>query len=188
MAENRSRLIVRRFIICFLLTVAAVFAVSEIAFLFQQDRVARQPQTLTIVIPSGTAQRISEGRAVPTIPSEMAFLIGDTLIIQNNDLVDHQLGPIWVPPGSSGSLVLDEVDNFAYACSFQPSRYLGLNVRQPITLMTRLTALALATPPTTLVVFFYSLVAKPIPTIPSGSQSPSRRISEQEADSKSPGT
>jgi hypothetical protein len=137
------------------------FCASEVAYRFQRDRIARQPETIELVIPLGTADRVAAGDPVPTIPDEMDFLLGDTLLVINQDQVDHQLGPIWVPPGSSAQLSLDEPEKYSYSCSFQPSRFLGINVRPPTTLLTRLTGLALAVPPTTMVFFLYGFLVFP---------------------------
>ncbi len=155
-------LVLRRLAFCFLAALFLVAAISELAFLFQQDRVARDPQTIELVIPAGTGERIAAGETVTGIPDELAFLIGDVLVVSNQDAVDHQLGPVWVPPGSRARLVLDEVDTAAYACSFQPSRYLGITVREPIGWVTRLTALALAVPPTAMLFLVYSLNLFPL--------------------------
>ena len=154
--------IARRLVICSLIALVFVFAISEIAFRFQRDRVPRDPQTVNLVIPSGTADRIAAGEPVPSIPDEFKFLVGDILTVENQDEIDHQLGPVWVPPGTSASLVLEEVNNFAYACSFKPSRYLGIYVRQATTLATRFTALILAVPPTAMILLVYSLLIYPL--------------------------
>jgi hypothetical protein len=53
-------------------------------------------------------------------------------------------------------MVMEQADKYAYSCSFQPSRYLGLDVRQATTLSTRLTGLIVATPATVAFLFIYS--------------------------------
>lgn len=152
----------RRLGISFFIALTFGVVISEVAFLFQKDRVARPPQTIELVIPAGTAAEVAAGKPVPSIPEAMDFLIGDTLQVVNQDEVDHQLGPVWVPPGTSASLRLEQADKFAYACSFKPTRYLGVNVRQPTTLSTRLTGLGLVVPPTTMVLLVYSLLLYPL--------------------------
>ena len=96
----------------------------------------RAPQRIELVIPAGTADQIASGQAVPSIPTDMVFVVGDTLVVKNEDTASHQLGPIWVPPGTSASLNLDTANRYSYACSFQPSRYLGLDVRSRVTCST----------------------------------------------------
>jgi hypothetical protein len=162
--SNRQlfRLAARRLVILFVISVAVVWAVSESAFLLQKETFDRPSKVIELVIPEGTAERISAGQPVPSIPEEMVFVVGDTLVVHNKDLSDHQLGPLWVPAGTSASLNLNQASKLAYACTFQTSRYLGLDVRKPTNWQTRLTALLLAAPATTLFIFVYSLVLRPI--------------------------
>jgi hypothetical protein len=148
--------------IVFLISLAFVVAFNEITFLMQKDKDDRAPQTFTIVIPAGTAERIEAGEDIPSIPSEMVFVLGDTLEVINEDSVSHQLGPIWVPAGTSSKLVMEVAENLAYSCSFQTSRYLGLDVRQPTTFGTRLIAVGLAAPTMTALLFIYSILVFPL--------------------------
>ncbi|MGB7094677.1 MAG: hypothetical protein WBD62_08530, partial [Anaerolineales bacterium] len=106
--------------------------------------------------------KVAAGEPVPAIPDEMTFVLGDTLIVKNDDVVDHQLGPLWIPPKTKASLVLDAAQRYAYSCSFQTTRYLGLNVKQATTWQTRLVALGFSVPATTMFFFIYSLVLWPI--------------------------
>jgi hypothetical protein len=161
LAKSDLRIILTRLGISFVAALVLVLTITELAYLFQDDRADRTPQTIELVIPPGTADRIAAGSESPTLPDEMNFLVGDVLLVVNQDEVDHQLGPVWVPPGTSASLALDQADNYAYSCSFQVSRYLDLNVRLPTTLKTRLTGLSLAVPPTTMMFLVYSFVIFP---------------------------
>jgi hypothetical protein len=146
------------------LAVSLVFAAAfnEFAYLLQKDRNDRAPMTITLVIPVGTAERVAAGEAVPEIPPEMVFVLGDTLEVKNEDTVSHQLGPVWVPAGATGSLVMKEATSATYQCSFQTSRYLGVDVRQPTTWGTRLTGLMLATPTVAVLLYLYSLLVFPV--------------------------
>lgn len=152
----------KRLAFLFVISLAAVWLISEGAFLLFKENTDRAPETIELVIPQGTAERVAAGQASPAIPEEMTFVLGDTLMVKNNDSTDHQLGPLWVPSGSSASIKLEQADKFAYSCSFQPSSYLGLNVVKPTTWVTRLTALGLATPPTTVFLFVYSILIWPL--------------------------
>lgn len=152
----------KRLIITLLISLALVWAGSEVAFYFLKENTDRLPEQIELVIPPGTADKVAAGEPVPSIPDEMTFVLGDTLIVKNEDSVDHQLGPLWIPPHSKASLVLDAADRYAYSCSFQSSRYLGLNVKQPTTWQTRLVALGFSVPATTAFFFIYSLALWPI--------------------------
>ena len=178
------RLGAKRLLILFIISLAVVWAVSELAFAIQKEQYDRPPEQVELLIPAGTSQRVEAGEPAPAIPEEMVFVLGDTLLVTNQDVVDHQLGPVWVPSGAQASLVLEEPGKFAYSCSFQPGRYLGLDVRKPTTWGTRLTALGLATPALAFFLFVYSLILRPVhvnsednevqkPTI----DDPSRKIS-----------
>jgi len=118
----------------------------------------RAPQRVELVIPAGTAQEIAQGKAPPDIPKEMTFVVGDTLVVVNQDSADHQLGPLWIPAGTSASLDLDSKQNYAMECSFQPTRIFGIDVREPVTLATRLTGIFFAGLPLSALFAVYSLV------------------------------
>lgn len=151
-----------RLIIVLFISLALVWIGSEVAFYFLRENTDRLPEQIELVIPPGTAEKVAAGESIPSIPDEMTFVLGDTLIVKNEDSVNHELGPLWIPPRSKASLVLDAADRYAYSCSFQTSRYLGLNVRQPTTWKTRLLAIGFTVPATTAFFFIYSLALWPI--------------------------
>jgi hypothetical protein len=144
--------------------ISLVFAAAfnEATYLLQKAPTDRGPRTIQIVIPAGTAERIQLGDASPLLPEEMVFVIGDILEVINKDSVSHQLGPIWVPAGATGSLVMSQVERVRYSCSFQSQKYLGIDIRTPVTITTRLTALALTVPTLGALLFLYSLAAYPV--------------------------
>lgn len=151
-----------RLILIFIVCLVGVALFNEIVFRLQREEHDRSPQTIQLVIPPGAAQQVAAGEPVTEIPEEMVFVVGDVLEVVNQDTVDHQLGPIWVPAGSTGRLNMDKADNLAYSCSFQETRYLGLDVREPTTLSTRLLGLSIAAPTMTALIFIYSLAAWPV--------------------------
>jgi hypothetical protein len=153
------------------IALAFALAFNEISYFIQKDRNDRAPKTIQLIIPAGTAARVEQGEAVPSIPSEMSFVTGDVLEVVNQDSVPHQLGPVWVPPGTTGKLAMEKAANVAYTCSFQPSRYLGLDIRQPTTLGVRLVALAFSVPTVGALLFIYSLLVFPVKPL-AGSVSP----------------
>jgi len=141
--------------------------VSEISFLWlrQYDRA---PQRIELAIPSGTAARIAQGQSSPGIPPDMGFVLGDTLVIINEDIVAHQLGPLWIPAASTASLRLDQTGNLTYQCSFEPTRYFGLDVRASLTTTTRLAGILEAGFPMSVLIFLYSLLVWPPKKTPIG--------------------
>ncbi len=121
----------------------------------------REPARIELIIPAGTAQRVAAGETPPAIPEDMTFVIGDTLVVVNQDEVDHQLGPLWVPAGASASMNLDTEENFALECSFQPSKYFGLEVRPPVTWGTRISGILFAGFPLSAIFAVYSILITP---------------------------
>ncbi len=165
MADNfQLRPYLIRLLIVVAISVVLTAAFNEGSYWLQKDKYDRAPKTIQLVIPAGTADRVATGEDVPAIPKEMVFVLGDTLQVKNEDSVTHQLGPIFVPPGTTGSLIMEQAENLAYSCSFATSRYLGLDIRQPTTLGTRVTALAIAAPTTAVLFYLYSLLVFPIKT------------------------
>jgi hypothetical protein len=160
---NHTRLIVQRLLICCVLGLVFAVVISEGSYRLLRDDTDREPQTVNLLIPSGTAERVAAGESVETLPENMVFVTGDILVVTNEDRADHQLGPLWVPAGATASLALDQANKFSYGCSFQPSRYLGLDVRpRGASLQSRLLAVAFAGPPTIALLAVYSFLILPI--------------------------
>jgi hypothetical protein len=134
--------------------------ISEATFYFLQDS-TRPPKIIELVIPPGTAAQVARGVQPPTIPDTMIFVAGDTLVVKNEDSVNHELGPMWIPSGTSASLVLGEVENYAYSCSFRPDKYLGLDVREPLTLGTRIEGILFTGLPMGILIALYVIFAMP---------------------------
>lgn len=128
---------IRRILFAFLLGFALAIITTEIGYRLQR-RENREAQRIELIIPAGTAERVAKGEKPPEIPSEMSFVLGDVLVVVNQDTVPHQLGALWVPPGTSASMTLGNVENLAVECSFQPTRYFGIEVYEPVTWKTRL--------------------------------------------------
>jgi hypothetical protein len=126
-----------RISICMLAGLVFGLVISEVSYYFLQTGETRPPETVEIDIPQGTARAVAEGRADSSLPASLNFVLGDTLTVRNNDEVVHQLGPLVIPPGAAASMKLDAVQDDEAACSFQPSKYIGLKVQSPLTLGTR---------------------------------------------------
>lgn len=154
---------INRFLFVLALSILAVWLISELGVRLQADETTARPaQVVELVIPAGTAAQVAAGADAFDIPQEMSFVLGDVLVVRNEDEVAHNLGPLFIPAGSSASMPLNEADHFAFTCSFSASRYLGLSVRPPTTLLTRLLGIAFAAPPTAALIFVYSLIVFPI--------------------------
>lgn len=133
----------KNILISFLLGVILAGITSEVAYRLLQ-RENREPNKIQLVIPAGTAKLVSEGGVPPGIPSDLNLVVGDVLMVVNQDTVDHQLGPLWIPAGASASMDLGKEENYMLDCSFQPGNFQGIEVKQPVTLSTRLTGILFA--------------------------------------------
>lgn len=151
----------KRILISSLLGLLFGVVVSEISFLLlrQYDR---SPQRIELTIPTGTAARIAQGELPPGIPADMGFVLGDTLVVINRDIVAHQLGPLWIPAASTASLRLEQTGNLAFQCSFEPTHYFGLNVRESLTTSTRLVGILEAGVPMGILIVLYSVLVWPL--------------------------
>lgn len=153
-------LMVKRIVVSMLIGIVLGIVISELSFIILHET-TRPPQEIILTIPAGTAEEVARGEQPPTIPQDMIFVVGDTLMVKNEDLVDHKLGQLWIPANSSASLALNEVQNMAFECSFQPGNYFGLDVRQPLTLGTRIYGVLYAGVPLGILVLVYSFVVPP---------------------------
>ena len=152
-----TKIIIIRVIISLLIGLLIGTAINEISFLFLRET-ARAPKVIELVIPKGTAEEVARGETPPTIPDSMTFVVGDTLLVKNNDTANHELGPLWIPAGSSASLSLDDAQSYAYACSFQPGQYFGLDVHEALTLSTRLYGILFTGIPLGVLIALYALI------------------------------
>jgi hypothetical protein len=151
---------IKRVILSFLLGLLVAAVGTELSYQVLK-RENREPQQIELVIPPGTGQNVAGGQALPSVPEEMTFVVGDTLVVVNQDEVDHQLGPLWIPAGTSASLNLDTEQNYILDCSFQPTKVFGIDVLQPVTLGTRLTGILFAGFPLGALFAVYSILLAP---------------------------
>lgn len=148
---------VRRVIYSLILGMLLGIATTEISFLFLRET-ARPPKQITLLIPKGTAAEVARGEQPPTIPQNMLFVVGDILIVKNEDIVDHKLGPLFIPANSSAQLALNQEENLSYECSFQPGNYFGLDVHEPLTLGTRISGIVDVGLPLGILIALYTVV------------------------------
>jgi len=150
-----------RLLIGSVLGIVIAWATNEVTFHFLRSPSSRAPQEISLPIPPGTAERIEGGDGAPLVPSGMVFVVGDTLVVENHDTVNHELGPLFIPAGSRATLRLEAAEKYSYSCTFTPSKSFGLDVQPPVTGMTRLVGAVLAGLPLGMLIALYSLVASP---------------------------
>lgn len=152
-----SSILIRRVVFSIVAGLAIGALITEVPFYFLRET-ARAPMEVLLTIPAGTAELVSRGEQPPSIPASMKFVVGDTLVVKNEDSVDHKLGTLWIPANSSARLSLDEKENMAFDCSFQPDNVLGLEVYEPLTLSTRILGILSTGLPLSVLIALYSLV------------------------------
>lgn len=156
------RSIALRLLICTVLGFLIAIGINEFTFVFMKSEAGRGPQRVELVIPVGTADKVARGQSEPTLPDKMVFVQGDTLVVKNDDSVTHRLGPLLIPSGTSASLVLEDASLLTYSCSFQPTQYFGLDVREPVTSFTRVSGIMFAGFPLSILFVLYSLLLWPL--------------------------
>jgi hypothetical protein len=150
----------KRVVLSLLAGLALSAVVSEVSFLILRED-SRSPTVFQLVIPAGTAEGIARGEKPPTLPEEMRFVVGDKLTITNQDSVPHELGPLFIPAGSSTQLSFTAEENYSYSCSFQPDNQFGLTVVEPVTPYIRAVGILIAGLPLGGLIALYSLAAYP---------------------------
>ena len=148
---------IKRILLSMLIGLLVGVLISELSFIFLQET-ARPPREIVLTIPAGTAEKVARGEQPPSIPRDMVFVVGDTLVMKNEDNVDHNLGQLWIPANSSARLALNEEQNMAFECSFQAGSYFGLDVRQSLTWGTRIYGIFYAGIPLGILIALYSFV------------------------------
>ncbi len=152
-----------RVAICILVGVLGGALVSEGSYQANHTSNARDDaRQVVLEIPAGTADRLAKGETVQDIPTSMTFVVGDVLVVKNSDTVSHQLGPVWVPPQSSGVLQIELADEYSYACSFEKSQYFGLTVLPQLTIESRIQGALTIGLPTALILGLYSILVWPL--------------------------
>ena len=158
----------RALLIRFLIGIAAglliAIPLSELGFYMQGNNTSRPAKTIVLDIPPGTSVKVAQGTSV--LPQDMTFVLGDTLVVNNRDSVPHTLGPLFIPAGSSASLTLNHIGNLSYVCSFQPTKYQGLDVQDSLTLTTRIEGIIIAGFPLGMLFALYSLILLPLKKTP----------------------
>jgi hypothetical protein len=92
-------------------------------------RGARAPTTRELVIPPGTAERVSDGANPLDIPPNLAFVAGDVLVVRNDDDVGHRVGSYLLAPGSTTRIGLEPASSGSFLCTIHPSGTLSIEVQ-----------------------------------------------------------
>ena len=74
------------------------------------------PQTVEIVVPAGTQERLFAGEEVVVMPARLELRVGDTLLIRNEDSVTQSVGPYLVQAGGEVRLTYGEPGTYEGYC------------------------------------------------------------------------
>jgi hypothetical protein len=118
-----------RWAACLAAGIAVAAFISTASWMALSDGPLRDPRSVEVSIPAGTADAIERGAAVSAIPSNLRFVEGDRLVLKNEDLVPHTVGVYSVGPGTSLTLPLDTPTSSSFLCSFHPQGSIALDVR-----------------------------------------------------------
>ena len=162
MTSDVKKILLKRFVISMVVALVFGFAISEFSFQTLSSDSSNEQQDYEIKIPPGTSERIEKGLPVPSIPENMVFYEGDKIIVINEDNTSHQLGPIWVPAGSTGTLTLENPQSFTLSCSFQTSKILGLEVLPRLTNSVRFEGVLAIGLPSGVLFWLFSIVILPL--------------------------
>lgn len=76
----------------------------------------RQAQTVEVVVPAGTQDRLDAGETVDVMPARIELRVGDTLLMRNEDDVDQTVGPYFVTAGGELSLTYSVAGRYEGYC------------------------------------------------------------------------
>ncbi|MFP4513146.1 MAG: hypothetical protein ACLFRV_09405 [Acidimicrobiales bacterium] len=85
----------------FLLWVVPLLLLSAgaIVWILAGDGGSRPSETIEIIVPAGTQDRLAAGEEVVVMPARLEFRVGDRIRIRNDDDVAQSVGPYVVDPG-----------------------------------------------------------------------------------------
>lgn len=82
----------------------------------------------SFTIPPGTGARIAAGEAVEILPADLEMKVRDRLVLQNDDVEPHEIGPFVVTPGSRLDTRFSEALSVDGNCSLHPSGSISIRV------------------------------------------------------------
>jgi plastocyanin len=89
-----------------------------------------QGATHEYVIAPGTIDRIARGEDIDVLPAEIAFRVGDSIRIRNEDTKGSVVGPFYVDAKSVMTQRFTSAGSYTGLCSVHPSGKLTLTVRK----------------------------------------------------------
>ena len=81
-----------------------------------------------VVIPEGTARRLAAGEDVALLPADLRFRLRDRLVVVNDDVADHHVGPFVVAPGQTLDKRFSEAATIQGFCSLRASGRISIEI------------------------------------------------------------
>lgn len=119
-----------RWVVSLLAGVALAGGLSGASWLLLSERPSRSPGQIDLTIPPGTAALVRTSTVPSVIPSSLTFVHGDTLVVRNQDSVDHLIGPFRVPAGETVTIDIERASPERFSCTIHPTGYLGVVVQR----------------------------------------------------------
>ena len=114
----------------------ALLAVSGLVVVIASvglSRLVQRPEGLErlVVIPAGTAERLAAGEDVALLPDDLRFRLRDRLVVVNDDLSSHQVGPFVVAPGQRLEKRFSEAATLDGFCSLHATGRITIEITKP---------------------------------------------------------
>lgn len=84
---------------------------------------------IEVVVPPGTMERVEAGEQVELLPRRLEVSVGDRLLIVNEDLATHLVGPYIVGPGQRLEQRFGRPGTISGLCTLHPSGQVSIVVR-----------------------------------------------------------
>src|SRR5215467_7717932 len=107
-----------------LVVVVALGAAAAVAF----APLPSASSDLVYVIPAGAGAKLQRGETLNILPPVVRLTLGvqDVLVIDNNDQVAHQVGPIILQPNQTYRIPFHRPVKYQYACTLHASGQLTI--------------------------------------------------------------
>lgn len=86
------------------------------------------PETIEVVVPLGAGEQLAAGEELELLPARLEVEVGDTLVIDNRDTADHQVGPYVVGAGERLEQTFTSEGRLEGVCTIHPSGEIAIIV------------------------------------------------------------
>lgn len=93
------------------------------------DAVPSGGETVRLVIPPGTAQKLDAGKPAKGIPDKIVATVGDTLVVENHDSSTQFVSGFAVSPGQTMKIPLTREGTYLTNCSAHKDRSIKMVVK-----------------------------------------------------------